>query len=169
MSAKVDQFCDRLRDRLNAIEAWLESVKADIRSLPWKVRKTLQSKLKEARTKLQAQKERVEQTRAELKSPPQLAAELLVESVIGWKAKPDVREPHPGPERGRGACRGHHRPRRGRHRRGQGCHALRGGGPAPRCGEVGRFGKTRSRVAGPERLALRTPPETSRTGAGSLP
>jgi len=98
MSAKVDKFCDGLRDRLNAIEGWLDSVKADIRSLPWKTRKTLQSKLEGARTKLLAQKERVEQTRAELKSPPQLAVELLVESVIGWKAKPDVRELHTGPD-----------------------------------------------------------------------
>ena len=98
MIAKVEEFWDRLRDRLNAIEAWLESVKADIRILPWNARMTLRSKLKDARTKLQAQKERVEQTRTELKSPPQLAAELLVESVIGWKAKPDVREPHAGPD-----------------------------------------------------------------------
>ena len=47
----------------------------------------LRSKLEKARTKLQAQKERVEQTRADLKSQPQLAAELLVESVIGWEAR----------------------------------------------------------------------------------
>ena len=98
MSAKVDQFFDRLRDRLKAIEGWLDSVVADIRSLPEKVRKAHQRKLREARAKLQAQKERVEQTRTELKSPPQLATELLVESVIGWKAKPDVREPHAGPD-----------------------------------------------------------------------
>jgi hypothetical protein len=96
MSAKVEVFWDRLRDRLNAIEGWLESVKAEIRVLPWNARRTVQCKLKEARAKLQAQKERVEQTRIELKSPPQMAAELLVESVIGWKAKPNVPEPHAG-------------------------------------------------------------------------
>jgi hypothetical protein len=98
MRAKVDQFCDWLRDRLNAIEKWLESVKTDIQALPWNARMAHQRKLREARAKLQAQKERVEQTRAELKSPPHLAAELLVESVIGWKVKPDVREPHAGPD-----------------------------------------------------------------------
>jgi len=98
MSAKVDQFFDRLRERLNAIEGWLDSVVADIRSLPWIVRKAQQKKLREARARLRAQKERVEQTRAELTSPPQLAVELLVESVIGWKAKPDEREPHAGPD-----------------------------------------------------------------------
>ena len=95
MSAKVDRFCDWLRDRLNTIEGWLESGKTDIQSLPEKTRKALRDNLEKARTKLQAQKERVEQTRADLKSQPQLAVELLVESVI-WK--PDVREPHAGGE-----------------------------------------------------------------------
>jgi hypothetical protein len=98
MNAKVDQFCDGLRDRPNAIDNWLESVKAEIKALPGKARKAHESKLREARARLQAQKERVEQTRAELKSPPQLAVELLVDSVIGWKVEPDAREPHAGPD-----------------------------------------------------------------------
>lgn len=97
MNAKVDQFCDRLRDRLNTIEAWLESVKADIRSLPWKVRKAHQSKLEEARTKLQAQKERVEQTRGELKAEPQLAA-AIADAFTVWMTAPEPRVPHPGAE-----------------------------------------------------------------------
>ena len=101
MSVKVDQFCDRLRDRLNTIEAWLESVKAHIQSLPGKVRDDLRNKWEQARTKLHAQKERVEQTRADLKSQPQLAADVL-ETIFGWEAKPDVREPHAGPDAAEG-------------------------------------------------------------------
>ena len=97
MSAKVDQFCDRLRDRLNAIEGWLESVKTHIQSLSGKVRDDLRNKWEQAHTKLHAQKKRVEQTRADLKSQPQPVAEIL-ESVFGWTAKPDVREPHGGPD-----------------------------------------------------------------------
>lgn len=98
MSAKVDQFCDQLRNRLNTIEAWIESAKTHLEALPEKARKAHQSKLEVARAKLQAQKERIEQTRAELKSPPESAIELLVESVIGWTAKPAVPEPHAGPD-----------------------------------------------------------------------
>jgi uncharacterized membrane protein HdeD (DUF308 family) len=85
MSAKVDQICDRLRDRLNTIEAWIESVKTHLEALPEKDRKAHQSKLEVARAKLQAEKERVEQTRAELKSPPESAVELLVESSLGGR------------------------------------------------------------------------------------
>ncbi len=85
MNAKVDHYCDKLRDRLNAIEVWLESVKTHIQSLSGKVRDDLRNKWNQAHTKLHAQKEHVEQTRAELKSPPLLATELLVDAVIGWK------------------------------------------------------------------------------------
>jgi hypothetical protein len=96
MSAKVDQFCDRLRDRLNTIEGWLESVKGHIQALPERVRKDLRNKLEQARARLQTQKNRVEQTRADLKAQPEQAVELLVESVIGWKPAPEVRAPYPG-------------------------------------------------------------------------
>ena len=96
MSAKVDQFCDRLRDRLNAIEGWLESVKTHIQSLSGTVRDDLRNKWEQAHTKLHAQKERVEQTRADLKSQPQLVADVL-ETIFGWEAKSDVRELHAEP------------------------------------------------------------------------
>lgn len=99
MSARVDQFCDGLRDRLNAIERWLESVKADVQTLPWNARKNQQARLREARAKLQAQAEHVERSRAELKAQPQLAAELPVDAVKDWKAPPSPPGPDAGPER----------------------------------------------------------------------
>ena len=71
MSAKVDQFCDQLRDRLDTIEGRLQSVKTSIKSLPTQADKALRDKLDEARTRVQAQKERVEQTRANLKTQAQ--------------------------------------------------------------------------------------------------
>jgi hypothetical protein len=40
MSAKVDQFCNQLRDRLNTIEGRLQSAKTNIQSLPEEPRKT---------------------------------------------------------------------------------------------------------------------------------
>ena len=98
MGAEVDQFCDKLRDRLNAIEAWLQSVKTDIQSLSGKVRDDLRNKWEQAHTKLHAQKEHVEQTRAELKSPPHLATELLVDAVVGWKPPPAATSPAASPD-----------------------------------------------------------------------
>lgn len=89
MSAKVDQFCDSLHDRLRTIEGWLESVVKHMQSLPEKVRKDLEDKLQKAHSKLQAQKESIEQTRADLKSQPQQKPEIP-EAATTWKAKPEV-------------------------------------------------------------------------------
>jgi chromosome segregation ATPase len=71
MSEKVDQFNGQLRDRLNTIERRLQSVKTNIQALPGQAEKVLRDKLEAARAKLQAQKERVEQTRAKLKAESQ--------------------------------------------------------------------------------------------------
>jgi cell division septum initiation protein DivIVA len=96
MSTRVDQFCDKLRDRLDTIETQLESVKTQIHALTERVREGLRSKLEQARTKLEAQKRRVEESRAHFKSQLQLPAEILVESVIWPTVKPTVVERHAG-------------------------------------------------------------------------
>ena len=95
MSPKVVQFCDRLRDRLHTIEAWLESVKTHIQSLPEKAREVLGNKLGEAHTKLHAEKNRVEQTQAALNAQPHLAA-AIAEAFTVWMPAPEQWGPHPG-------------------------------------------------------------------------
>jgi hypothetical protein len=85
MSAKVDQFCDHLRDRLNTIDEQLQSVKTNIQSLPEQAENTLRLKLDAAQTRLQALKERVEQTRANLKTQAQqqmAATEAAVSELL---------------------------------------------------------------------------------------
>jgi len=91
MSAKVDQFCDQLRDRLSTIEGRLQSVKTNMKALPEQAEKALRDKLAEARTKVQAQKERVEQTRANLKARGQQKVAETKEAVSEWKAKGETR------------------------------------------------------------------------------
>jgi uncharacterized protein YjbJ (UPF0337 family) len=68
MSATVDQFCGKLRDRLTAIEGRLKTVQADVKSRSEEARKTLRGKLEEVRSKLHAEKERVDKLRANLKA-----------------------------------------------------------------------------------------------------
>ena len=63
MSERVNKFCDGLRDRLNAIEARVQSVKANIHALPGKAEKAVQEQVEEARAHLHAQKELVEKAR----------------------------------------------------------------------------------------------------------
>ncbi len=90
MSAKVDQFCDKLRDRLNAVEGRLASVKTNIQALPRLAEKTLHVKLDEARRGLQAQKERVEKAQANLKARVEQKITETKEAVNEWKAKHEV-------------------------------------------------------------------------------
>ena len=59
MSERVDQFCAKLRDRLTAIEGRVQCVKNEIQAMPAKADKVVRERLDQARTKLQAQKERV--------------------------------------------------------------------------------------------------------------
>ena len=128
MSAKVDQFCDRLAGSAQRHRGWLESVKTHIQSLPEKAReRSAEQTGRKPDAKLQAQKERVEQTRP-TSSP---AAADGRDRGGGQRVE--------GEARGAGAARlrgpaeahaaAHHRPRRGQHRRGRGCHALRGRRP----------------------------------------
>ena len=92
MSERVDKFCDGLRERLNALEGRLQSVKADMQVLPAKAEKALREKLDEARTKLLAQKERVEKARLDLKARADQKMAETVEAINEWKAKREVRK-----------------------------------------------------------------------------
>ena len=85
MNAKVDQFCDKLRNRLDTVEGRLKAVKTNMKALPGQAEKALRDKLDEARTKIQAQKERIEQTRANLKARAQLGAIFFNVALVRFR------------------------------------------------------------------------------------
>jgi type I site-specific restriction endonuclease len=91
MSAEVDQFCDKLRDRLNAIEGRLRALATDMQGFPAQAEKTLRDKLEEARTKLEAQKDRIEQTRAQFKARIHQMMTETNHAIDEWKAKGEAR------------------------------------------------------------------------------
>ncbi len=91
MSEKVDQFCDDLRDRLNAIDGRLQSVKAVLQGLAEGAEAALRAKLEEARTRLRAQKQQIEETRANLKARAQQMIAETRAAVSKWKAKGEKR------------------------------------------------------------------------------
>ncbi|MGA2622021.1 MAG: hypothetical protein ABSF26_30890 [Thermoguttaceae bacterium] len=92
MSQRVDQFCDRLREQLNAIEGRIQSVKTDVQALPAKAEKALRDKRDEARTKVEAQKERVEKARADLKVWGEQKVAETKEAISEWKTKRETRK-----------------------------------------------------------------------------
>jgi exonuclease VII large subunit len=92
MSERVDQFCNKLRDRLNTIEGRLQSVKTNVDALPAKAEKALRQKLDETQTKLQSQKERVEKARVDLKTRAEQKVAETKEAINEWKAKHETRK-----------------------------------------------------------------------------
>jgi hypothetical protein len=92
MSEKVDQFCDKLRERLNALDGRLQAVKTSVQDLPAKAEKSVREKLDQARTKIQAQKERVEKARVDFKTRAEQKLAEGKEAINEWKAKREVRK-----------------------------------------------------------------------------
>lgn len=92
MSARVDQFCDKLRDRLNAIEAWAKSAQADAKDKAGHAEKVLLAKLEDARIKMQSTKEFAEKTRANLMARAQQKIAETKEAIAEWKAKHDAQK-----------------------------------------------------------------------------
>lgn len=91
MSAQVDEFCDKLRDRLNTVEERLRAFETDVQAFPNQAEKSLRDKLDEARTKLEAQKERIEETRAKFKVRIHQMMTENRQAVSEWKAKGQTR------------------------------------------------------------------------------
>ena len=92
MSQRVDQFCEGLHERLNTIEGRIESVKTSLHELPAKAEKVVREKLDQARTKIQAEKERVEKARVDLKTRADQKIAETKEAINEWKAKREVRK-----------------------------------------------------------------------------
>ena len=90
MSGVVDQFCDRFLDRLNSMQCRREAIKSFLVGRSETVEKVLRGWLEEARTKLVAQKDRTEQTRASLTAMAQQLTAETTEAVSEWKAKRDI-------------------------------------------------------------------------------
>jgi hypothetical protein len=91
MSAEGDQFSDKLRDRLNAIEERLQAFMKDMQAFPEQAEKALRGKLDEARTRFEAQKERIEQTRVNFNARIHQKITETSQAISEWKARGDAR------------------------------------------------------------------------------
>lgn len=92
MSAKVDKFCDNLKERLNAIETQVQSLKASLKELPVNAEKAVNDKIKEVQVKLHAQKDTLEKTRANLIAWGQQKTFETKSMIEEWKKNRKVKE-----------------------------------------------------------------------------
>ena len=90
MSARVDQFCDKLKDRLNALEVQVSALKTNIQKLPQQGEQALQKCLADTRSKIDQQRKNVEKARASLKARADEKIGQVKEAVHEWQAKQEV-------------------------------------------------------------------------------
>lgn len=87
MSARVDQFCDALRDRLNSMETRVEAFKSRVRAIPEKAEAELRKAQDEAHLRVEAGKKRVEQLRTKLRAGADQKLAETKQTIRDWKAK----------------------------------------------------------------------------------
>lgn len=92
MSANIDQFCNRLRDGLEAVEVRLQAIKANIRTLPGKAEKVLFEELAAAHRKVDGQVVKAEQTRNGIKAWAAMKVAETQEEIGDWKAKQETKK-----------------------------------------------------------------------------
>jgi ADP-ribosylglycohydrolase len=90
MSAQVDQFCDKLKDRLNTMSERIQSTKSQIERFPDKGEKAVRKLLDNVRGKVDSRKQQVDQGLANLKSKAQQKVAETKEEVSRWKQQRDV-------------------------------------------------------------------------------
>lgn len=71
MNATVNQYYDRVLNRLNSIEKRLQDVKANLQRLPELEEEAVRGELEASRTKLRPQRQRIEHSLANLKARSQ--------------------------------------------------------------------------------------------------
>jgi exonuclease VII large subunit len=92
MSVQVDQFCDKLKDRLDTMADRIQSTKSHIEALPEKGDKALRKLLDDARSNVESRKQRGDQALANLKAKAQQKVAETKEEVSRWKEQRDVRK-----------------------------------------------------------------------------
>jgi len=88
----VDQFTDKLRDRLNAAEARLEQVSVSISSAKTETRANIESKIGEAKAAAEAQKSALEDAQARMKADIEEKKATTEGHVAKWKQDRQVKK-----------------------------------------------------------------------------
>ena len=92
MGAKVDQFCDKLKTRLDGLEERFATLKANFKALRKQGELALQKSLEQARGKIETDKKKVEHAQANLKARADQKMSQTKEAINEWKAKRETKK-----------------------------------------------------------------------------
>lgn len=90
MSAKIDQFCESLRQQLTAIETKLNHTKADLETVPQEARQIVQTKLEDAKTQLAENKRKAEDAKVTMQQWLEAKKVEIQSQVDDWKTQREV-------------------------------------------------------------------------------
>jgi prefoldin subunit 5 len=91
MTLKVDQFYDKLRDRLNLVDGGLQSLKVSFQSLPAKSEQSLRACLESVKNQFQAGKDQAMQIQANVSAHVEQKLVETKEAISGWKMKKETK------------------------------------------------------------------------------
>ena len=104
MSERVDRFCNNLRDHLNAVEGHLGQIKQRLDTSGKESRAAIETKVGEAKAKLDAQRQKVDKAKADAKNrieekkaettskiEPRMSGAMLEETLVTWQGIEVVR------------------------------------------------------------------------------
>ena len=92
MSEKVDNFCNDLRDHLNAVEERLDHAKANVQSAADEGREAVEAKKKKIEADFATKKDKVEDAKAKAKDWVDRKKAELEMDLDEWIAKREIRK-----------------------------------------------------------------------------
>jgi hypothetical protein len=92
MSEKIDQFCDDLRDRLNAVDDRLQTMKASVESANAETKAAVLAKVNEAGAKVEARKREVETARKNVGAHLETKKLETKDKIEEWKRNREVKQ-----------------------------------------------------------------------------
>lgn len=90
MSERVDNFCNDLRDHLNAVEARLSEVKASVQSSATETQEAVEAKKKEIEASFKAEEQKVEDAKAKAKNWFEAKAAETEAEIENWKTQREI-------------------------------------------------------------------------------
>jgi hypothetical protein len=102
MSERVDKFCNNLRGQLNAVENHMDQIKQRLSTSGKESRAAIEAKTGEVRARLDAQRQKVEQARVDIKNRMEEKKVETIAKVDEWKANREQHKLENRADRGEG-------------------------------------------------------------------
>jgi len=92
MSEKIDQFCERLRTQLNAVESHLAQIRESVKAAPKEAEAAINSKIDAAKAKHEEHKQKFVSAKSKLEERFQAKQNEVAAEIQEWKTNRDIKK-----------------------------------------------------------------------------